>query len=131
MKRQQNRNIRILVIDDEENLRIILHRSLEVLGYMVESFPDGVKAMKRFNELAFDAVITDYLMPEMTGIEVARKVKSINPQIPVILVTGEKTLFENTSLKDSGVDFFMSKPYRIFDIVNTLKLAVHLHDGCD
>ena len=112
---------RILVIDDDKDLCSMLHASLEKFGYIVESFSDSPKALNRFDTQDFDAVITDFLMPELNGFDVTRHVKSIKPQVPVILVTGERMVFDDASFAGSGIDIFIAKPYRIHTIVNTLK----------
>lgn len=112
---------RILVIDDDEGLRTILHVSLEQSGYIVESFSCGNDALEAFEKRIFDAVITDFMMPGMNGVDIARIIKSRHMDIPVIMVTGEMLSLDNALFADNGIDFLLLKPYRIHEIVKILK----------
>jgi len=78
----------ILFVDDHEVLARLSCEILEMQGYRAVSATSGAEALKKFDEEAFDILVTDFRMDGMNGLELARKVHARNPQIPVIIVTG-------------------------------------------
>jgi CheY-like chemotaxis protein len=83
------RAARVLYIDDDEAFLELLGGFLERRGYRVETFPDSAAALERLREVPdqFDVVLTDYLMPGRTGVAVAREVRLIRADLPVIVVS--------------------------------------------
>ena len=76
---------RILLVDDEENIQIVYREEFEDDGYEVISAMNGIKGLEKFSANRPDIVILDIQMPEMNGIEVLRKMKMLDPSVPVIL----------------------------------------------
>lgn len=103
---------RILFVDDEEALVEIAKQMLERLGYEVVAEKDSVKALKQFQRdpAKFDLVITDQTMPNMTGIELAKKLMSIKKDLPIILCTGFSEVISPESAKAIGIREFVMKP---------------------
>ena len=107
---------RILVVDDEEDLRDVLVEFLETSGYEVASAADGLSARACFQSGApapVDLVITDQTMPGATGLELAAWVKRFDPGIPVVLCTGYSTDISPTDAKPSHVDHVVFKPFDV------------------
>jgi PAS domain S-box-containing protein len=106
---------RILLVDDEAMLASMTKEMLEDRGYTVTARTDSIEALETFraNPDRFDLVITDQIMPEMTGIDLAEKVRSIRPDIPVILCTGfiNDTIEEKTT--KVGIRAVVLKPIRM------------------
>ncbi|MBF0278598.1 MAG: PAS domain S-box protein [SAR324 cluster bacterium] len=111
-------NERILLIDDEAMLKDVLSKILKKLGYRVTAFLDCLDALECFknNPQDFDLVITDYTMPLMTGRDVAKQIKQIRTDIPVILMTGfsEVVTTENVQLWD--INALLMKPAQIGEL---------------
>ena len=103
---------RILFVDDEEALVEIGKQMLERLGYEVVAEKDSVRALKQFQRdpAKFDLVITDQTMPNMSGIELAKRMMSIKKDIPVILCTGFSEMISSESAKAMGIREFVMKP---------------------
>jgi len=78
---------KILVVDDEENMQVLLKRVLGKAGYDVECAGSGAAALRLAADRPFDLAVVDVCMPEMDGIEVLEKLKGINRQIPVIMIS--------------------------------------------
>jgi DNA-binding response OmpR family regulator len=78
-------NKRILLVDDEEGIQLLYREEFEEEGYVVISAYNGDEALEKFNREPPDLVILDINMPGMSGIEVLRRMKEINPDLPVIL----------------------------------------------
>ncbi len=105
---------RILVIDDEPFLLRTEADMLRGMGYDVAAFANGFEAIRSFsaNPYAFDLVITDQTMPGMTGTQVARKVNSMRPGLPIILYTGAPDV-DRVETEESGIGWIVRKPFSI------------------
>jgi PAS domain S-box-containing protein len=103
---------RILVVDDEAPIVRMIGQLLQKLGYRVTVHTAADEALRIFQEKPgqYDLVITDMTMPEMTGDQVAWAVKSIRPDVPVILCTGFSEAVEDLHLRDLGADHLLMKP---------------------
>ncbi|MEE8381354.1 MAG: PAS domain S-box protein [Thermodesulfobacteriota bacterium] len=114
---------RILVVEDEEDVRDILSLILIEGGHEVETANDGIRGIEMFEKKEFDLVFTDLGMPGMSGWQVAEKVKSINKNTSVVLITGWSLELNESETEKSSVDFIVNKP---FEVKQILKLV---HDG--
>jgi signal transduction histidine kinase/ActR/RegA family two-component response regulator len=109
-------SVRVLVIDDEPFVRETLEEILRQQRHDVVAVDDGVTGLARFQAGAFDLVMTDLAMPGMSGWQVARAVKAVRPEVPVVLVTGWGVEVETDDLQAHGVDRVMTKPFRYEDV---------------
>ncbi len=105
-------NERILLVDDEMQVSAMVQQMLEQLGYKVKARTSSVEALELFRNQPdmFDLVITDVTMPNMTGIELSKKILQIRPDIPIILCTGFSELITKEKAKDIGIREFIMKP---------------------
>ena len=103
---------RILLVDDDDILAEMGQTMLERLGYEVAVFTSSVAALAEFERQPerFDAVITDQTMPEMTGVDLARRMLQIRPNLPIILCTGFSNLINEEQVKAYGIKGFAMKP---------------------
>ena len=113
----------ILFVDDEPMLVDISKKILESLGYRVDVCTKSKEALELFKNdpMAFDAILTDYTMPQMTGIELAREIISIRPDIPVLLCTGNTETITQHKAKAAGINALLLKPLKIGDLAETLR----------
>ncbi|HLZ20042.1 MAG TPA: ATP-binding protein, partial [Smithellaceae bacterium] len=114
---------RILFVDDEEMLVQTGKEALEVLGYKVTGFTNSREALETFrqNPASFDAVITDYTMPWMTGYELARKIREIRHDIPIIISSGYLDEEVELKIKNAGINAFVKKPATRHDLSAALR----------
>ena len=87
---------RILLAEDEDSMRRFLERALVNAGYEVAAFADGVAAYERLQEEPFTLLLTDIVMPEMDGIELARKAAELDPTLKIMFITGFAAVTLNT-----------------------------------
>ena len=104
---------RILVVDDEEMIRVLLTYMLVEEGYKVITASDGQKAVDLLEREQFDLIITDMVMPGLNGIEVLRAAKSIDPRRPVIVITGYPSVGSVRHLVKIGADDYITKPFNV------------------
>lgn len=112
---------RILVVDNEAVIRLLLSRFLEQQNYVVETAADGVTALERFDAGHFDVIMVDLQMPGMTGLEVARAVRQRDPHIPIALITGVADTLDENTLQQAGITRLFTKPFALDDISNWLQ----------
>ncbi len=113
---------RIMLVDDEEMIARTSAQLLKILGYDVEFFTSSTEALNSFTSdiSAFDIVITDMTMPEMDGLDLAAKIMSLRPDIPVILCTGFNENLTRETIKDSGIRELVMKPFTTSELVAVL-----------
>ncbi len=114
---------KILVIDDEKYLLEVIRLGLEEDGYAVDGFYDPIKAMEKFEEKNYDAVISDMRMPGMSGIEVLKHCKERNPRVVVILITAYSSIESAIESIRSGASDYITKPFRMVELMLRLKEA--------
>jgi CheY-like chemotaxis protein len=88
VSREEASGVRILVVDDDPDVRAFLEAALEGLGYAVSQAEDGVSGLTMVDEVSPDLLLLDYAMPQMNGADVARAVRRSHPHLPIIFVTG-------------------------------------------
>jgi CheY-like chemotaxis protein len=125
---KESRRARILVIDDEESVRDILSRMLKAKGHKVVVASNGEEGIDRFRAEAFDLVFTDLGMPKLSGWEVGKTIKGINPKTPVAMITGWGVELDREKLDESGIDLIISKPFNFDQVMNLVSEAMELKE---
>ncbi|MFH1020920.1 MAG: response regulator, partial [Pseudomonadota bacterium] len=117
---------RVLVVDDEAQIRDIINAILAKNGYQVTIFADGMQALTEFrkNPGQFDLVVTDMTMPSMTGVELAQKILAISPRTPVILCTGQSELINREKALAMGIHDYLNKPVRMEALLIAVRKAL-------
>jgi DNA-binding NtrC family response regulator len=103
----------ILIIDDEQSIRMNLAESLAEWGYAVDTAIDGTDALEKFRMDIYGAVITDIKMPGMNGLDVLRTIKKISAETPVIVITGFGTVNTAVEAMKEGASDFLMKPFSL------------------
>ena len=114
----------ILIIDDDDQLRLMLRKTLERSGYEVVEAPNGKEGIKRFREMPCDLVITDLIMPEKEGLETISELKEDFPDIKVIAISGGGRVGPNDYLhlaKMLGAQRTLTKPIELPELLKTIK----------
>jgi CheY-like chemotaxis protein len=116
---------RILVVDDDRDVRRISAHALMGSGYHTVTAEDGAAAWEALQIKAFDLLITDHNMPKLTGVELVRKLRSARMALPVILATGKlptEALAQNPSLQLAAM---LPKPFSIDELLETVRVVLH------
>jgi two-component system cell cycle sensor histidine kinase/response regulator CckA len=120
---------RILVIDDDEFVRSILSRTLAQADHQVTLAESGEKGVQLFQEGKFDIVLTDLGMPGVSGWEVCRMIKEVSPRTPVGMITGWGDERNRSKMEEYGLDFFVSKPFDLAQILNVVAETMESREG--
>jgi len=119
-----DRKYRILVVDDEESNCIVFVRALQLLGYEAESAVNGRLALERLKKAKFDVMLLDLKMPEMDGETVLTNIRTLYPELGVIVLTAHATLESAIGAVKAGAVDYLLKPQRIADIDATIQRAL-------
>lgn len=116
--------MRVMVVDDDAQIREVLGDMLAMLDQEVEVFPDGQTALAAFPNGQFDLVITDLGMPGMSGLEFVREIRKIDSEIPIALVTGWGAQLDKADVIAKGVKTVLAKPFYLSEIKELLATSL-------
>jgi CheY-like chemotaxis protein len=111
---------RILIVDDNPHMSSLLCEMLEVFDYESVRASDGNQALQELEKGEFSMVISDMRMPNMTGVELLKEVKTRNPRLPVVLISGYSVNEADSMFIDVKPDGFLGKPLMMSDIERLL-----------
>jgi DNA-binding NtrC family response regulator len=112
----EQRDARLLIAEDEANLRLVLQKELQRLGYRVHVAPDGEAALRKLEESNVDVLLCDINMPRMDGMELLRRVHERPNPPEVIMLTGQGTIETAVEAMRSGAYDYLTKPYSISEL---------------
>lgn len=117
--------IRVLVVDDDQGMRDLLAQILGgAAGYHTATAADGVEALDRTRVEKYDIIFTDLTMPRMNGMEFLKKIKMIDPEVPVVVITGTSRIEVAIAAMRQGASDFITKPFRVDRIVSTAERII-------
>jgi two-component system KDP operon response regulator KdpE len=119
----EKQNLRILVVDDEKAIRRFLRASLSSHGYNVFESATGVEALERAVSLHPDAIILDLGLPDIDGIEVARKIRK-RSKIPIIILSIREETMDKVAALDAGADDYLTKPFSTKELLARLRAVM-------
>ena len=105
--------IKILLVEDDTNLGFIVSDQLKSDGYAVTLCTDGLEAFKRFNEEKFHLCIFDVMMPKKDGFSLARDIRKINHEVPILFLTAKSMTEDKVEGFKAGGDDYLTKPFSI------------------
>src|SRR3970040_1901942 len=111
---------KILLAEDDTDMRRFLVKALQNAGFDVTSYDNGLSAYQRLREEPFELLLTDIVMPEMDGIELARKATELDPDMKVMFITGFAAVALNSENKPKDAKV-LSKPFHLRDLVNEVE----------
>ncbi len=109
-----------LIVDDDPEVRDMIRDVLANAGHRVVLAVDGADGVEKFKAEIFDVVITDLAMPRLNGLQLARVCKTLNPAVPIVMLTGWGVLLTEEELAEHGVDEVLSKPVRMDQLLSTV-----------
>ena len=112
---------KILLAEDDNDMRRFLVKALENAGFQVSPHDNGMSAYQRLREEPFEMLLTDIVMPEMDGIELARKASELDPDLKIMFITGFAAVAlnpDNAAPKDARI---LSKPFHLRELVSEVE----------
>ncbi len=114
----------LLIIDDEKSIRKTLTEILSFEGYKIEEAADGEEGLKKFKEKTFDVVLCDIKMPKLDGIEFLQKAAELNPDVPIIMISGHGNIETAVEAVKKGAYDYVSKPPDLNRLLITIRNAM-------
>jgi DNA-binding NtrC family response regulator len=112
---------RILIVDDDENIRKVLETILEDEGYTVESAETAKKGIEKSEKAFFNLALIDVRLPDMEGTELLAKMRDTKPKMRKIIITGYPTLQNAVTAVNKGADAYVMKPFDVEKILQTIR----------
>lgn len=112
----------LVVVEDEPAIRTIVAEKLRQAGFQVEAFADGEAGLRAVRELSPCAVVTDYEMPLLDGLSLARSMRAdpLTSQIPIILLTARGHRLSHNDIRDTSIRTVVMKPFSMRELVGTV-----------
>lgn len=108
---------KIILAEDDEDMRRFLVRALERAGHVVVSFGEGVSAFEEIKQSSYDLLLTDIVMPEMDGIELARRAAELDPSLKIMFITGFAAVALHPDSRAPKEAKVLSKPFHLRELV--------------
>ena len=101
----------LLIVDDEQNIRMLIRKYAVFDGYQVEEAGDGMEAVEKVRNGHFDLVIMDVMMPELDGFSACREIRKFNEHLPIIMLSARGEEYDRIHGFELGVDDYVVKPF--------------------
>ena len=115
---------KILLVEDEEKLARMVELELRYEGYQVDKSFDGRSGLERALSGEYDLVLLDIMLPQLSGMEVLRRLRKEGVQLPVIMLTARDSVVDKVSGLDSGADDYITKPFAIEELLARIRAAL-------
>lgn len=115
---------RLLIADDDNEIRELLEFDLSHSGYDVDSAKDGEEALHKALIGNYDLILLDVMMPKMNGFDVCKNIRKSKPEVPILMLTAKGTITDKTQGFDSGADDYIVKPFDIQEVLLRVRALV-------
>jgi two-component system, OmpR family, response regulator MprA len=122
METADGRGGRVLVVDDDPDVRDAVETALELEGHRVTTAQDGLAALRRLGQTEFDAMVLDVLMPNLDGFEVCRRLRTSGNRTPVLILTARDSEEDTIRGLDLGADDYLVKPFALGELARVRAL---------
>ena len=112
---------KILFVEDEEDLTLIVADTLRGQGYDVITAADGIEGLEKFKTEAADIVVADVMMPKMDGFTMAKEIRKISPTIPLLFLTAKSTIDDIEEGFEIGANDYLKKPFELRELIVRIK----------
>ncbi len=112
-----NTNKRLLIADDDDQIRELLVFDIQSSGYLTDSAENGEIALKKALENNYDLILLDVMMPKMNGYEVCKNIRMVKPNVPILMLTAKGSIQDKTEGFDVGADDYLVKPFEIQEVL--------------
>ncbi len=114
---------RILIVDDEQNIREVVHEYCELNGYEADEAEDGLEALEMIRNTHYDCVVLDVMMPKLDGFSTCREIKRIS-NVPVIMLSARTEEYDKLFGFELGVDDYVSKPFSPKELMARIRVIL-------
>ena len=119
---------KILFVEDEEDLTLIVADTLRGQGYDVITAADGIEGLEKFKTEAADIVVADVMMPKMDGFTMAKEIRKISPTIPLLFLTAKSTIDDIEEGFEIGANDYLKKPFELRELIVRIKALLRRYN---
>ncbi|MBI9107412.1 MAG: response regulator transcription factor [Spirochaetales bacterium] len=119
----------VAVVDDEKNIRSIVGLALREEGFSVVEFPNGEAAWSAFQSEMPEVIVLDIMMPRMNGLELCRRIRTVDPSVPIIFLSSRDDEYDKVLGLESGGDDYVCKPFSMMELMARIRAAVRRRTG--
>jgi DNA-binding response OmpR family regulator len=112
---------KILIVDDEANMRRGLRDNLEFEGFEIDEAEDGLQALEKISQASYDLIILDVMMPNLGGFDVCKRLRKEGNEIPIIMLTAKGEEIDKVLGLEIGADDYIQKPFSIREVIARIK----------
>ena len=114
----------ILLVDDDEEIRASLRRSLTLEGYKIAQAADGAQALRLARDAPPDLVVLDVMLPEVDGLEVCRRLRAADETLPIIMLTARDAVPDRVAGLETGADDYLVKPFAFEELLARIRVRL-------
>ena len=115
---------RILIVDDDDEIRDLLEFDISQSGYFTDTAKDGAEALQKALNNVYDLIILDVMMPKMNGFDVCEKIRQAKLAVPILMLTAKGTIDDKTIGFNSGADDYLVKPFDIQEVLLRIRVLL-------
>ena len=115
---------RILIVDDDDEIRDLLEFDISQSGYFVDTASDGMEGLNKALNNAYDLILLDVMMPKMNGFDVCKNIRQAKLAIPILMLTAKGTIDDKTEGFDCGADDYLVKPFDIREVLLRIRVLL-------
>lgn len=115
---------RILIVDDDDEIRELLEFDVAQSGYFVDSAKDGLEGLNKALNNSYDLILLDVMMPKMNGFDVCKNIRQAKLAIPILMLTAKGTIDDKTEGFDCGADDYLVKPFDIQEVLLRIRVLL-------
>ena len=119
---------RILIVDDDAEIRELLEFDIRSSGYFVDSAKDGLEGLNKALNNTYDLILLDVMMPKMNGFDVCKNIRSAKLSIPILMLTAKGTIEDKTSGFDCGADDYLVKPFDVQEVLLRIRVLLRRNE---
>jgi two-component system, OmpR family, response regulator len=116
--------MRVLVVEDQPKMQLLLCRGLQEGGYAVDAVADGHSALHQATEACYDAIVLDVMLPGLDGFEVLRRLREAERWTPVLMLTARDSVPDRVRGLDGGADDYLVKPFAFSELLSRLRAVI-------
>ncbi len=115
---------RILIVDDDDEIRELLEFDVRSSGYFVDTASDGMEGLNKALNNSYDLILLDVMMPKMNGFDVCKNIRNAKLSIPILMLTAKGTIEDKTSGFDCGADDYLVKPFDVQEVLLRIRVLL-------
>jgi DNA-binding response OmpR family regulator len=123
--------MQILIVEDEEKIANFLRRGLLEENYAVDIARDGEEALYKFDVNEYDFVLLDLMLPKVDGVQVCRKIRELNSNIPILMLTAKDSVEDKIGGLDAGADDYVTKPFSFAELCARIRALIRRGNKAD